>query len=180
MSRKRKYQKTTGYWVYAHVTPDDKYYIGMSQMQPCYRWRKNSYKDNSLQPYIQKFGWENIKHIIIQDNLTKEDASKIEDALIQAAKENGNCVNQQRSGLIKVSDVNAYAKQLYAENEEFREKCKAYAKQRRATPEGKIYNRVYNFNRYHPDRVIETTTEAKQKYLSTGYIPTYIKNDDLQ
>lgn len=49
----------------------------------------------------------------------------------------------------------------------------------RSTPEGKIYNRVCAFNHYHPDQIKETPLEAKQKYLQWGYIPDYIKSDDL-
>lgn len=56
---------------------------------------------------------------------------------------------------------------------------KAEAK-RNATPERKIYKRVSSFNRRHPDLAIETPLEAKTKYLETGYIPTYIKHDDLE
>lgn len=55
---------------------------------------------------------------------------------------------------------------------------KATAKQR-STTVGKIYNRVSSFNTYHPDRKLITPLEAKEMYLLTGYIPSYIKNDDL-
>ena len=47
----------------------------------------------------------------------------------------------------------------------------------RRKPENLIYTRVKNYNRYH--QIIETPLEAKRKYLETGYIPDYIKNDDL-
>lgn len=55
---------------------------------------------------------------------------------------------------------------------------KATAKQR-STTVGKIYNRVSSFNTYHPDRKLITPLEAKEMYLLTGYIPDYIKNNDL-
>lgn len=48
------------------------------------------------------------------------------------------------------------------------------------TPEKLIYNRVMGFNRAHPDRMVETGKEAQRKYLETGYIPDYIKNNDLK
>lgn len=177
------YQTTTDYWVYAHITPDGLFYIGTSQQQPCDRWRQSAYKETALYEYIQKYGWENIKHFIFKDGLTREQAMQLEDLLIQEATEKGYCINKQRSGLIEVSDRNAYNRQLYAENEQFRERRKvykkAYMKQRNSTPEGKIYYRVASYNKYHPDLKVETPLEAKKKYLENGYLPDYIKNDDL-
>lgn len=41
----------------------------------------------------------------------------------------------------------------------------------------KLLRKMNNYNKYHTP--IETPLEAKQKYLKTGYIPNYIKNDDL-
>lgn len=179
----RKYQKTEGFYVYAHVTPDGLFYIGMSKQQPYERWRKCNYKSTALQTYIEKYGWDKIRHFIFKDGLTREQALQLEDLLIQEATKGEYCINKQRSGLIYVTNKNAYYRQHYATNEEYREKRKVYDKQRkqqrRETPEGKIYNRVSSYNQRHPDLKIETPKEAKQKYLDTGYIPTYIKNNDL-
>lgn len=72
-------------------------------------------------------------------------------------------------------------KQYYqTHKEEKKQYDKQYNKQRNSTPAGKIYNRVKNHNRYHPDQIVETPLEARQKYLETGYIPNYIKNNDLK
>ena len=62
---------------------------------------------------------------------------------------------------------------------EYQEKGRKNSKRQRSTPEGKIYDRVHAFNQRHPDKIIETPLEAKKKYLEWGYIPSYIKNDDL-
>lgn len=72
-----------------------------------------------------------------------------------------------------------YLRERRKNDPEFVERCREYGKNRRSTPEGRIYDRVNAFNRYHPDRAIETPKEARDKYLATGYIPTYIKHDDL-
>lgn len=61
--------------------------------------------------------------------------------------------------------------------EERRKKNREFMKQYYSTPEGKIYDRVRKYNRCHTP--IETPLEAKQKYLETGYIPSYIKSDDF-
>lgn len=60
-----------------------------------------------------------------------------------------------------------------------REEYKIKQRDRRHQPEFKIYDRVLVFNCRHPDRITETPLEAKNKYLEYGYIPTYIKSDDL-
>ena len=62
---------------------------------------------------------------------------------------------------------------------EYQDKGRENMKKQRSTPEGKIYDRVHSFNQRHPDKIKETPLEAKQKYLQRGYIPDYIKNDDL-
>lgn len=161
MSRKRIYPKTSGYWVYAHTTQNGLYYIGMSKTQPCERWRKSHYKTSVLAPYIKQYGWENIQHKVLIDGLTKEQAEQWEDKLIMALSMNGLCINENRSGGIERDDI------------------KGYMRQYNSTPEGKIYYRVSNYNNYHPNKAIETPAEAKRKYLDFGYIPNYIKHDDL-
>ena len=170
----RKYQKTEDYFVYAHVLPNGMYYIGMSKRQPCKRWKKGEYKDNSLTPYIAEYGWENIQHKVLIDGLTKEQAEAWEDRLIVVLSMNGLCINKRRSGDIARDDEKAYMKQHY---EGHKEEKKAYQKQRYSTIEGKIYYRVSAYNCNHTP--IETPMEAKMKYLETGYIPSYIKNNDL-
>ena len=69
-------------------------------------------------------------------------------------------------------------KQYYQEHKEkIKEKSKINGKIYRSTPEGKIYERVKTYNRTHTP--IETPLEAKRKYLESGYIPDYIKSNDL-
>ena len=89
------------YSVYQHVTPDGMYYFGATSNIKR-RWSNNGakYKKTSLQPYIEKYGWNNIQHIVLFENQSKEDALKIEDSLIISGWEKGNCINQQRSGNI--------------------------------------------------------------------------------
>ena len=91
----------SNYSVYQHVTPDGMYYFGQTQNVER-RWSNNGaeYKRTALQPYIEKFGWDNIKHIVLFRDQTKEDALFIEDFLIETAREDGVCINKQRSGLV--------------------------------------------------------------------------------
>ena len=76
--------------VYMHTNKiNNKVYVGQTCKQPPEkRWGNNGngYKRNSgnrhFQGAIEKYGWENFEHIIFADNLTKEEADRIETLLI--------------------------------------------------------------------------------------------------
>lgn len=72
------------YTVYMHRFPNGKVYIGITCRKPEYRW--NNGKNYRGQPYIfkaiQKYGWENIEHIILFEGLSKEEAEQKEIDLI--------------------------------------------------------------------------------------------------
>ena len=128
MNTKRKYPKVTGYWVYGHITPNGKIYIGYSGRKQCgQRWQPIHYKDKSLEPYIEQFGWENIKHIVFKDGLTIEQALQLEDLLIIQATIDGWCINKRGSGGEWRKDPKKYYKQWWEINKERRaEKNKIY------------------------------------------------------
>lgn len=118
---KRKYREVKGWWLYTIKVPSiNKYYIGVSKQQCWRRWNKSNYIGKSLEPYLSE--WELMVKTVIQDNLTKEEALKKEDALIQELRLKDLCINSNRSGLIRVSDINAYQrehqKQYYENNKE--------------------------------------------------------------
>lgn len=66
------------YCIYKHTLPNQKVYIG----QTCdisHRWRASSYVGNSFfYNAIQKYGWENITHEILENNLTLDEANERE------------------------------------------------------------------------------------------------------
>ena len=74
-----------------HITPSGKKYIGITcKEKVTQRWGKGSgYKK---QPYfykaIQKYGWENIEHIIIAEGLEEETAKQMEKDLIRKYESN--------------------------------------------------------------------------------------------
>lgn len=79
------------YTVYAHVTPSGKIYIGITSVKPEYRWGPNGnrYKKNKHFWFaIKKYGWDNISHEIIKDNLEPDEAYKLEVELIAKYKSN--------------------------------------------------------------------------------------------
>lgn len=80
------------YNVYIHIFPNNKVYIGMTCQEPKERWKRGkAYKENRhLYNAINKYGWENIEHKILFDNLEKEEAELKEINLIKEYKVNDN------------------------------------------------------------------------------------------
>lgn len=78
------------YKVYIHIFPNNKVYIGVTKQKPEYRWRNGTkYSDNQyMKNAIKKYGWKNIRHIILFENLTKEEAEQKEIELIKKYKSN--------------------------------------------------------------------------------------------
>lgn len=69
-----------GYYVYRHVSPSGKSYIGITCQKPERRWREGGgYKEcTAFYNAIKKYGWENIKHEILEENLSFEKACEME------------------------------------------------------------------------------------------------------
>ena len=147
------------YSVYQHVTPDGMYYFGQTN-DIKRRWRGNGveYKGTALYPYIEKYGWENIQHIVLFRDQTKEDALWIEDFLITTAQEDGVCINKNRSGLI--SKEEGYKQQYHQKNREKRleHNRECYQKNREKILE---HNREYH--QKNREKILEHNREYYQK-----------------
>lgn len=79
------------YKVYVHITPNGKLYFGITHMKPEYRWLSTGkgYLNCTLfWRAIQKYGWDNIQHIILLEGLSKEVACECEKYLISKYKSN--------------------------------------------------------------------------------------------
>ena len=73
------------YTVYLHKFPNNKVYIGITSQNVNRRWRNGKgyrHKQDLVFRAIQKYGWENIEHIILHENLSKEQAEQKEIELI--------------------------------------------------------------------------------------------------
>lgn len=66
------------YKVYKHIFPNNKVYIGITQQTLKRRWQngRGYYKNTFISKAINKYGWENVKHEILFENLTKEQAEQ--------------------------------------------------------------------------------------------------------
>lgn len=77
------------YCVYKHTSPSNKIYIGITSMNPKQRWANgNGYRTQMFYYAVQKYGWENFKHDILFEGLTKNEAEQKERELIAYYKSN--------------------------------------------------------------------------------------------
>ena len=70
--------------VYMHITPSNKRYIGITSKDLEERFGSNGclYRNQIFGRAIKKYGWNNIEHIVVAQNLTKEEAKMLEIELI--------------------------------------------------------------------------------------------------
>lgn len=78
--------------VYVHITPNNKLYIGMTtSIRPSYRWGKDGSGYVTQRLFwraIQKYGWNNIQHLVLIEGLSKEVACECEKYLIAKYQSN--------------------------------------------------------------------------------------------
>ena len=147
------------------------YYFGQTQNVER-RWRNNGaeYKGTSLYPYIEKFGWDNIKHIVLYENLPYDDALKIEDSLIISGWEKGNCINKIRSGNIKKEDwyIKKLHKQYYETNkEQIKEQKKQYYETNK--------DKKREYNRQYREKNREKYNEYQRQYRQRKKLEKQLK-----
>lgn len=90
MATNTETNKKNTYSVYIHTFPNGKVYIGITMQDTYRRWGKKgrNYRGQIVYKAIEKYGWENVKHEVIIDNLSKEEAESWEIALIAQYKSN--------------------------------------------------------------------------------------------
>lgn len=82
------------YVLYMHTTPSGKRYFGITCQSPKRRWRygRGYEKQQRFWNAIKKYGWSNMGHYILADNLTKEEVMFFEKVMI-ALYDTTNCNN---------------------------------------------------------------------------------------
>lgn len=82
--------KKKEYYVYKHTAPNGKVYIGQTCQSPEQRWKngKGYIKNQYFYRAIEKYGWDNFEHEILDANLTKDDANSIEKMYIALYQSN--------------------------------------------------------------------------------------------
>ena len=92
------------YSVYIHKNKiNQKVYIGLTKQNPKDRWRLNGQGYKNQKKFwnaIQKYGWDNFEHIILQTNLTENEAVQLEQNLIKSFNSIQNGYNSVPEGFI--------------------------------------------------------------------------------
>ena len=70
--------------VYEHITPSGKRYIGITSQKPEKRWSngRGYEKGSAFRRAIDKYGWDDIQHNILFNDLTEKEAKWLENYLI--------------------------------------------------------------------------------------------------
>ena len=72
------------YKVYVHIFPNQKTYIGITRQDVEKRWQNGfGYKNQPIYEKIQKYGWDNIKHAVLYENLNRQEAQSKEIELMK-------------------------------------------------------------------------------------------------
>lgn len=81
--------------IYEHISPSGKIYVGITSMKPKARWENGAGypKCKVFYQAIQKYGWDNIQHIIIATGLGEGTAKNMEKDLIAFNKAKGISYN---------------------------------------------------------------------------------------
>jgi group I intron endonuclease len=76
------------YTVYKHTSPSGKVYIGITRQRPAARWSNGTgYKHSPhFLAAVKKYGWDNIRHEILAEGLSREQAEQLEVELIAKYK----------------------------------------------------------------------------------------------
>lgn len=180
------------YTVYCHESPSGKRYVGITKTDVYKRWKNGKgYVANSyFQHAIDKYKWDNFKHYILFENLTKEQACNKEKELIKLWDltnrnngynlDNGGISNGCRSDATKqkisksVSGKNNpnYGKTV---SKETKEKISHSLKNNGNSNKGK------HFTQEHKDRIAKSLSKKLCQYnLSGDFIKEYNSTMDVE
>lgn len=151
MNNKKDNEIKKEYTLYMHINKINRhFYIGITSLKPHQRFGKNGkYYKECVYFYnaIKKYGWDNFEHIIVAENLTKEQACKYEIDLIEHMKiERPNaCYNILLGGELGRAGIVA--------TEEYKEKFRGgknpVAKSVICIETNKIFNTVTEASRFY-------------------------------
>ena len=187
------------YCLYKHESPNGKVYIGITSRNPIERWSNGrGYRGNSyFTRAIQKYGWDNFKHDILFENLTEEEAKKLEKEYIAKYKSNirkyGYNISsggESKSG----TTISEYQKQRIREGtknriftESYKQKLSESNKKRWQNDEFREHMREINLGKNNPqfgkirsdeERIIRGAKSILQYDLNMNFLNEYISIHD--
>ena len=149
------------YCVYVHHFPNGKKYVGVTSWKPELRWGANgrNYKNSYMTNAIKKYGWNNIKHEIVAQNLTAEQASEMEIKLIRKY----NSANRKYGYNISLGGIDRKIC-----SEETKEKLRKANIGKVMSEESKRKIGEFNRGRHHTEEAIRHMSEAQKKSYANG------------
>lgn len=77
------------YEVYVHVFPNEKKYVGLTKLGTKNRWKDGKgYKSQLVRRAIDKYGWDNIEHLVVFTTEDKNKAEMVERLIIRSCRTN--------------------------------------------------------------------------------------------
>lgn len=162
------------YSVYVHILPKevsgckhDKYYFGCTSRPPYKRWGRGSHyhQTKRFYPAIEKYGWDNIKHIVIAEWLSESVAHQMEIELIKKYKtqdeEYGFNISAGGTGVRGIVPYNKGKKC----NEAERQKCREARLGKKMSEEAKKKIGESSKKRW------QKGGDFYEKYIATGTMP---------
>ena len=174
--------KMNKWWVYTIKTPNGMVYVGQSKSKySLLRWQPIHYEHTTLAPYIEEFGWDNLIKEVVKDGIeTLEEATKLETDLILFYKENGVCINKNKT--YHPFDSNTYMKIWYEENKGKRkyyyEKYKDKIKERYEKNKDKIKEYTKQYYEENKDSIKDKQKEWREN--NKDYQSLYYQNHKEQ
>lgn len=133
------------FYVYVHVCPNGKRYVGITTQKPEYRWGKNGegYKSQLFERAILKYGWDNITHEVFEVD-SKEEMYRKEVELISFYHSNDprygyNCSTGGESGFSGYSHSEESRKKI-SEAMKGKSRSKETRKRMSEANKGKIFS----------------------------------------
>lgn len=155
------------YYVYKHVSPSNKVYIGITSISPFVRWRNDGSGYATNQHFwraIQKYGWDNFKHYLLAWNVGEMTAKNMEKDFIKfydsTNKDKGYNITLGGEGCYK--DKNAGTKEYY-QNYYIENKELYNTRRKQWYQDNKDYENERN-NQYYQDHKEEVRAKQREYY----------------
>lgn len=137
-----------------HTTPSGKVYIGITSRELNKRWKSGAgYKDQAFYNAILKYGWESIKHDVIAENLSLEEANQMEIDLIRQYKS-----NDKRYGYNVASG--GEGSPGFKQTDEAKEKISKAHKGEHKSEDHKEKLRLANIGKHHTEETRQKISES--------------------
>jgi group I intron endonuclease len=159
-----------GYTVYMHTTPNGKVYVGITSRDLNKRWKCGSgYKGQAFYNAILKYGWENIRHDVLAENLSLDEANQMEIDLIKQHKS-----NDKRYGYNIASG--GEGSPGFKQTDEAKEKISKALKGVHKSEEHREKLRIANIGKHHTEETrLKLSESHKGKKLNQNQLETLMR-----